>query len=62
MYIVRYADDFRVFCCYKKSAEKTKMVITQWIEHRLKLEVLQGKTRVISVRKRYSDFLGSRLK
>ena len=39
--MVRYADDFRVFCRYKESAEKAKIAITQWIEQRLKLEVSQ---------------------
>lgn len=32
MYIVRYADDFRVFCRYKEKCRKTQIVITQWIE------------------------------
>lgn len=62
MYMVRYADDFRVFCRYKESAEKTKIAITQWIEQRLKLEVSQEKTRIVNVRKRYSDFLGFKIK
>ncbi len=43
--MVRYADDFRVFCRYKESAEKTKIAITQWIEQRLKLEVSQEKNK-----------------
>lgn len=60
--MVRYADDFRVFCRYKESAEKTKIAITQWIEQRLKLEVSQEKTRIVNVRKRYSDFLGFKIK
>lgn len=62
MYMVRYADDFRVFCRYKESAEKAKIAITQWIEQRLKLEVSQEKTRIVNVRKRYSDFLGFKIK
>lgn len=60
--MVRYADDFRVFCRYKESAEKAKIAITQWIEQRLKLEVSQEKTRIVNVRKRYSDFLGFKIK
>ena len=62
MYMVRYADDFRVFCRYKESAEKAKIAITQWIEQLLKLEVSQEKTRIVNVRKRYSDFLGFKIK
>ncbi|MBD3879620.1 MAG: hypothetical protein SR1Q5_08050 [Quinella sp. 1Q5] len=34
MYIVRYADDFRIFCQTKTTAEKTKIVITQWLSER----------------------------
>ncbi len=29
MYIVRYADDFRIFCRTKTAAEKTKIAITK---------------------------------
>ena len=32
MYIVRYADDFRIFCRTKTDAEKTKIAITQWLK------------------------------
>ena len=35
MYIVRYADDFRIFCRTKTDAEKTKIAITQWLSERL---------------------------
>lgn len=37
MYIVRYADDFRIFCRTKTDAEKTKIAVTQWLSERLKL-------------------------
>ena len=62
MYIVRYADDFRIFCRTKTAAEKTKIAITQWLKERLKLEVSQGKTRVVNVKHRYSEFLGFKIK
>lgn len=62
MYIVRYADDFRVFCRTKGEAERIKIAITQWLWERLKLEVSPEKTRIINVKRRYSDFLGFRLK
>ena len=62
MYIVRYADDFRIFCRTKTAAEKTKIAITQWLSERLKLEVSQEKTKVVNVKRRYSEFLGFKIK
>ena len=62
MYIVRYADDFRIFCRTKTAAEKTKIAITQWLKERLKLEVSQEKTRAVNVKHRYSEFLGFKIK
>ena len=62
MYIVRYADDFRIFCRTKTVAERTKIAITQWLKERLKLEVSQEKTRVVNVKRRYSEFLGFKIK
>lgn len=62
MYLVRYADDFRIFCRDKVSAEKTKIAVTQWLKERLKLEISQEKTRVVNVKKQYSEFLGFKIK
>ena len=62
MYIVRYADDFRILCRTKTAAEKTKIAITKWLSERLKLEVSQEKTRVVNVECRYSEFLGFKIK
>ena len=62
MYIVRYADDFRIFCRTKTSAEKTKIAITKWLKERLKLEVSPEKTRVVNVKRKYCEFLGFKIK
>ncbi len=62
MYIVRYADDFRIFCRTKEEACKIKIAITNWITERLKLEVSDEKTRIINTRKRYMEFLGFKIK
>ena len=62
MYIVRYADDFRIFCRTRTVAEKTKIAIMQWLKERLKLEVSQEKTRVVNVKRKYSEFLGFKIK
>lgn len=62
MFIVRYADDFRIFCRTRESAERTKHAVTQWLRERLKLEISEEKTRIVNVRKQYSDFLGFKMK
>ena len=62
MYIVRYADDFRIFCRTLEEAERIKIAVTQWIEERLKLEVSQSKTRIVNVKRYYSEFLGFKMK
>ncbi len=61
MFIVRYADDFRIFCRNREDAEKTMEAVTKWIAERLKLEVSPEKTRIVNVRKRYSEFLGFKI-
>lgn len=62
MFIVRYADDFRIFCRTKADAQKTKIAVTQWLSERLKLEVSQEKTKIVNARHNYSDFLGFKMK
>lgn len=62
MYIVRYADDFRIFCRSKDDAVKTKEAVSAWIAKRLKLEVSPEKTRIVNTRKRYSEFLGFKIR
>lgn len=62
MYIVRYADDFRIFCRTKTDADKTLVAVTQWLEKRLRLQVSPEKTRIVNVKRKYSDFLGFKIK
>ena len=62
MYIVRYADDFRIFCRTKTDAERTLIAISQWLQKRLRLQVSQKKTKIVNVKRRYSDFLGFKIK
>lgn len=60
--IVRYADDFRIFCKTKEDAEKMMIATTDWLETRLKLEVSPEKTRIVDVRDNYMEFLGFKIK
>ena len=62
MYIVRYADDFKVFCRYRSDAEKVFIAVKQWLQERLKLEVSEEKSKICNLKKQYSDFLGFKFK
>ena len=62
VYIVRYADDFRIFCRTKADADKTLVAVTQWLQKRLRLQVSPEKTRVVNVKRRYAEFLGFKIK
>ena len=62
MYIVRYADDFRIFCRTKTDADKTLIAVAQWLQERLRLQVSPEKTKIVNVKRRYSDFLGFKIK
>jgi len=62
MSIVRYADDFRIFCRSKGEAVRTMTAVKQWLEQRLRLEVSAEKTRVVNLKKYYSEFLGIKMR
>lgn len=62
MYIVRYADDFRILCRKKTDAQKIMIAVTQWLSERLHLEVSPEKTRIVNTKRRYTEFLGFKIK
>ena len=62
VYIVRYADDFKLFCKNKGDAEKVLAAVKQWLKDRLKLEVSEEKSKITNLKKHYSEFLGFELK
>lgn len=62
MYIVRYADDFKVFCPSYDTAKRSFYAIEKWLRERLKLEISPEKSRITNLRKRYCEFLGFRIK
>lgn len=62
MYIVRYADDFKIFCRSKNDAEKVEYAVKQWLSHRLKLQVSEEKTGITNLKKKYCEFLGFKIK
>lgn len=58
MWIVRYADDFRIFCRTASEAKRTKIAVEKWLKDRLKLDISPEKTRIVNTRKKNMEFLG----
>lgn len=62
IHIVRYADDFKIFCRSKDEADRIFTATRRWLADRLKLEISEEKSKVVNLRKNYSEFLGFKLK
>jgi RNA-directed DNA polymerase len=62
MYIVRYCDDFKIACRSAEDAQKIFVAVKSWLKERLGLEINTEKSKVINLRKNYSNFLGFKLK
>ncbi len=62
VFIVRYADDFKLFCRKRSDAEKIFIAVKQWLNERLHLEISEEKSKIINLKKHYSEFLGFELK
>ena len=56
MYIIRYADDFKIFCRNRNDADKAFHDVRLWLKDRLKLDISEEKSKVVNLKKRYSDF------
>ena len=62
MYIVRYADDFKIFCRNREDAKKAFAATAMWLKDRLKLDISPEKSQIINLKRHYSEFLGFKLK
>ena len=62
IYLVRYADDFKIFCKKKEDAVKIYHAVKQWLKERLSLEISEEKSKITDVRKNPSEFLGFKMK
>lgn len=62
MYIVRYADDFKIFCRTYENAQKIYIAVKEWLDKRLGLEISPEKSKIVNLRKNYFEFLGFKLK
>nr|WP_186371796.1 group II intron reverse transcriptase/maturase [Bacillus nitratireducens] len=62
MYIVRYADDFKIFTTTRLNAEKIFIASKMWLEERLSLSISEEKSQITNLKKKSSEFLGFELK
>ena len=58
MYIVRYADDFKIFTNNKVNAWKIYHAVKGYLKDRLGLEIAEDKSKITDLRKEKSKFLG----
>jgi len=61
IYLVRYADDFKIFCKDYKTAQKIYNATRCWLKERLGLDISPHKSKITNVRKNYTEFLGLKL-
>lgn len=61
-YIVRYADDFKIFCKKHIDAVKLFEATKAWLKDRLGLDISPEKSKIVNLKHDYSDFLGFRIK
>ena len=62
MRIIRYADDVRILCRTRNQANRAAEAVKLWLNERLCLQVSEEKTRVVNVKKHYTEFLGFKLR
>lgn len=62
MYIVRYADDFKIFTTTRSNAEKIFEASKMWLDERLNLPISDEKSKITNLKKQSSEFLGFDLK
>lgn len=62
VYIVRYADDFKIFCRNPYHAKRMFIAVQKWLKERLGLEISPEKSGIVDLKKGYSDFLGIKIK
>lgn len=62
VFIVRYADDFKLMCKDYETANKIYIASKNWLQERLGLEISEEKSKITNLRKSNSEFLGFKLK
>ena len=58
LFVVRYADDFKILCRDYKTAQKIYAATRLWLMERLGLEISPEKSKITNIRKGKTEFLG----
>ena len=61
-YVVRYADDFKIFCKKRSDAVKLFEATKLWLKERLGLEISPEKSKIVNLKRHCSEFLGFKLR
>lgn len=61
-YIVRYADDFKIMCRSYDHAVRFYHAVTDFLKHRLGLNVNKQKSSIVNIKKKSVEFLGFKIK
>ncbi|MDA1980372.1 group II intron reverse transcriptase/maturase [Bacillus cereus] len=62
MYIIRYADDFKLVCRNLEDAKRIYEGTKLWLKERLGFEVSEDKSKITNVTRQHSEFLGFKIK
>ncbi len=58
VYIVRYADDFKLICRDYKTAKTMYQSVKNWLKDRLNLDINEEKSKITNLRTKRTEFLG----
>ena len=59
---MRYADDFKIMCKTHDDAVRAFNATKNWLKERLNLDISEDKSKIVNLRKQYSEFLGFKIK
>ena len=62
IFIVRYADDFKIFTRSYNHANRIFKATKMWLKERLHLDISEEKSKVVNLKTNYSEFLGFKMK
>ena len=61
-YFVRYEDDFKILCRNYDTARRVFIAVQKWLKERLHLEISEEKSKIVNLKKNYTNFLGFKIK
>ena len=61
-WLVRYADDFKIVCRNSSDAKRWFYAVEACLKERLGLDISPDKSKIVSLKKNYSEFLGLKVK